>query len=444
MTDSDTIQRLDQWRLTSCGLHMRADETEGGKLARLADVVLWLIEEKQLPRKEAVESLCKALEAASPPPALYYAQSGSYAQPADAVKPEALARRRVARYYIAGNPRPAPVPVFRDAPDVSGVPAVVWVLRRRWALESLGKWSNADFFSSAHPWGHGLAVRVADAARLWGWGGEAAAVPDAESLRDFPDSDGEALGQWRLESCGLYMGSGQGDAGKLVRLDRVRRWLMAGDDGLPYEEAGESLLAPLESLTHAELGTWLFVASKGRYARLIADSDEFDPPAMWGVGESDHLSAPEDCGLRGALRHARRCWCESPGNGRRWLHQETLDRLAVPVAKARELWGWGTDAAPADAELDVENLRNLAELVAYRRGPGRGKPWDVGNQRAVLADEVDKRGGKGARGALDGVANELGISRQAVNSQLNAQGADRNASKQASVFNLHKQQKRQA
>lgn len=256
------------------------------------------------------------------------------------------------------------------------------------------------------------------------------------------DQTREVLGTWERVCDTYFMRSEQGDGGKLVRLDRVRHWLMAGNDGLPYALAGEALLAPLERLTQAEVATWLFMASDGGHARLVNEVDDFDPPVAWGIDDT-HRPAPQDCGVRGALRHARRCWCESPGHGQQWLRQECLDPLAVPVVKAHELWGWGADAAPEAAALDVENLHSFSELVAYRQGPSP-ELWAVGNQRAILAQEVQARGGKGAQGALTGVAKALGISRQAVGGHLRAHEAAQAASKTASVFNLHKSRQRRA
>ena len=76
MADSDAKDDRGVWRLYSAGLYMRADAGEAGKLALLADVVRWLMSEggKALPRAEAVEQLCAALEDASPEPELFRAR----------------------------------------------------------------------------------------------------------------------------------------------------------------------------------------------------------------------------------------------------------------------------------------------------------------------------------------------------------------------------------
>jgi len=69
-----------QWQAQSAGLSMRLDATDAGRLVRLADVALWLIESEGLPRAPAVERLADQLEAAQTAPALFLAQPGNYAQ----------------------------------------------------------------------------------------------------------------------------------------------------------------------------------------------------------------------------------------------------------------------------------------------------------------------------------------------------------------------------
>lgn len=213
MTDKHTTDRLDQWRPESAGLSMQADATEAGKLVRLADVVLWLIVAKELPRKVAVEKLCDALEAASTPPALFLAQDGAYAMPADdaafvyytearlaeAREVDAQQRRQEAGPWRFNLPerqggyaavRPSedwqPPTVVRHlgrrdlsqvVPVLPGVPAALRLMRNRWMWS---RWpavsSDAEAFSHARLPGRAIAVRIADAARLWGWGAGASTV----------------------------------------------------------------------------------------------------------------------------------------------------------------------------------------------------------------------------------------------------------------------------
>ena len=232
MTDKHTTDRLDQWRPESAGLSMQADATEAGKLVRLADVVLWLIVAKELPRKVAVEKLCDALEAASTLPALFLAQDGAYAMPADdaafgyyteaklaeAREADAQQRRREAdpwRFnlsprqggYAAACPsedwRPLTVvhhlgrrDLSKVVPTLPGVPAALRLMRNRWMWS---RWravsSDAEAFSHARLPGRAIAVRIADAARIWGWGCDPAAEV-SESM--FPLADWPALVAYRL------------------------------------------------------------------------------------------------------------------------------------------------------------------------------------------------------------------------------------------------------
>jgi hypothetical protein len=214
MTDKHTTDRLDQWRPESAGLSMQADATEAGKLVRLADVVLWLIVAKELPRKVAVEKLCDALEAASTPPALFLAQDGAYAMPADdaafgyytearlteAREVDAQQRRQEADPWQFNLPeerqggyaaaRPSedwqPLTVVRHlgrrdlskvVPVLPGVPAALRLMRNNWMwARRRAVSSDAEAFSHARLPGRAIAVRIADAARLWGWGAGASTV----------------------------------------------------------------------------------------------------------------------------------------------------------------------------------------------------------------------------------------------------------------------------
>ncbi len=174
MTDNDTANMRGQWRLEAAGMHMRADNTEAGKLVRLADVVLWLIEAKELPRKAAVAALCDALEAASPAPALFGCRQGNYAAAWAGYQPGAHRRPRI---RIAGDVL-APHAEARFA----GLAGAAAVMRRYWTWE---RWdavsSDAEAFGHKALPGRDLAVYVTDAAKLWGWGAVTGSLPvDAE------------------------------------------------------------------------------------------------------------------------------------------------------------------------------------------------------------------------------------------------------------------------
>ena len=143
-------------------------------------------------------------------------------------------------------------------------------------------------------------------------------------------------------------------------------------------------MVPLEELSHAEIETWLYLADEGNNARLVRGSDDFLRLPVIGL---DDQPSPENCGVRGALRHMRGYWCERPGNGK-WFGQEAVEPLAVPVAKAQELWGWGSAVTAVHAvaewtgerlhqrseELKRQGVKDYAQRVAKEAGIVAGDP----------------------------------------------------------------------
>ena len=88
-----------------------------------------------------------------------------------------------------------------------------------------------------------------------------------------------------------------------------------------------------------------------------------------------------------------------------------LNRLAVPISVAHELWGWGrevtveaeTQAAPA---LEAPKLSGWAEVVAIKKA-NKGAPLTLAQKRA-LAAEFERRKANGATGIAKAMAAELG------------------------------------
>lgn len=196
-----------EWLQQSAGLFMRADDTDAGRLVRLADVALWLIDQKGLPRIPAANHLADRLEAAQPVPALFRARAGDYAQPVegDAARfgyhtAESWAARDVGtrrtRYVVSRNIGAsddwmgldfrrrellgALVPIAQQSSAPSkppefvepGVPALLRLLRQRWTFQRWGWRTDAEIFIAPQLPGFAVAVRVADAARIWGFGNE--------------------------------------------------------------------------------------------------------------------------------------------------------------------------------------------------------------------------------------------------------------------------------
>jgi len=231
------------------------------------------------------------------------------------------------------------------------------------------------------------------------------------------DETRQELGTWARDCGGYHMRFESGEGGKLVRLDRVRRWLMAGDDWLPYVEAGEEVLKPLEASVIAKLADWLYMVSAGSYARLVNDDDSFELVFGTFVGD-DRRPNPDNCGVRGALKHMRGYWCEGSDSGKPWLGQDMVENLAVPLAKAQALWGWGSIPAVA-AKVSPLPLADWAALVRYRK-TNAGSSWQLGNQIELGKAELERRilDGVGKVKALEGMAGELGCSRQTLDGSL--------------------------
>lgn len=209
------------WPQTSAGLHMRADASETGRLARLADVVLWLIETQGLPRVPAVRRVADQLEAARPAPELFAAQPDNYARriEGDAARfgydtAETWAFEQLAAevlkkmqsdpwsFNIEETDRPiTSLPAaaraylrkqfdeqgrrarFSEPPkpgwliDAPGVPALSRLLRERWTwghrlAVSPPVTSDAEAFAHVRLPGRAVAVRLTDAARIWGYGAD--------------------------------------------------------------------------------------------------------------------------------------------------------------------------------------------------------------------------------------------------------------------------------
>lgn len=207
------------WPQTSAGLHMRADASEAGRLARLADVVLWLIETQGLPRVPAVHRVADRLEAAKPAPELFAAQPGNYARPIEGhaarfgyhtaeswafqqlvdehskqatARPEWLETRWERRDRLRQPPLALTAAGLKELrrqfdekgrrarfsrePETGtliaapGVPALAHMLRNSWI--ALPGSTDGEALRYPHLRGRNVAVRLTDAARIWGYGAD--------------------------------------------------------------------------------------------------------------------------------------------------------------------------------------------------------------------------------------------------------------------------------
>lgn len=297
-----------QWQAQSAGLSMRLDATDAGRLVRLADVALWLIESEGLPRAPAVERLADQLEAAQTAPALFLAQPGNYAQQIEGdaamfgyqnieswavseLREEMRAnmRRNPERYNL---PRPKPgyelrIPAptaamvdqiwadvragARPAVTLSdemartmcepGRPALLRLLRERWKFARDRvvidkRWhlrADAEIFNDPRLPGFAVAVCVADAARIWGWGAAVDQAPAPVELNTYAD----VVKHHRANRGALWdVPPGQYD---LLRAEEKRandagemgvRARMAQDFGVSVRRIGQ-LLAKIESGSRA-------------------------------------------------------------------------------------------------------------------------------------------------------------------------------------------------
>jgi hypothetical protein len=84
----DTTEADGQWRLKSGGQLMLADETDGGRLVRLADVVPWLMQKYRLSESAAVQRMCDEIErGCKGVEGFFLTQGNEYAKP---LSPDAM------------------------------------------------------------------------------------------------------------------------------------------------------------------------------------------------------------------------------------------------------------------------------------------------------------------------------------------------------------------
>lgn len=239
------------------------------------------------------------------------------------------------------------------------------------------------------------------------------------------------LGQWARQCGGYEMRCGQGDAGRLVRLERVRRWLMAGDDGLPADAAGAAIVDKVE--TAPDLSEWLYLTNASGYARLVTAADHFLYLPFVSL-DYELPRDPADCGQRGACKWMGTYWVRRDAD----FGIESVERLAVPVAKAQALWGWGGAAEDASPVQPRDALSVLAAARKAKKSHGKkAQEWTTDEHR-WLEEAVRAQGGRKAAGAVAAVAVALDLTPKAVRNQLAA--ANKSVKPQAAapnyVFNM--------
>jgi hypothetical protein len=162
-TQPNKIEPPEGWKLHSEHGFMRCGPEPGDKLVRIADIVLWLMETKELPCGRAVDAVCTALLGSDGRGAQLFIVDKS-----DDAK---LVTPLTSFFYI-------PIVSFWDTQpsggsDDLGLPGAVKAMRTMWGGEAAPGKSN---FSGVHVIDP-LAVRFELAHALWDWGNIKKVVP---------------------------------------------------------------------------------------------------------------------------------------------------------------------------------------------------------------------------------------------------------------------------
>ncbi len=201
----------------------RFKEGPEGRVVRLADVVRWLMNVRELPLSVAVDRVCAALEGEAPP-LVYGISSTGWAAPENepsgwfglldgwedlADLPPQVAHARAAARNLRGDWLITPYELSRLA-NAPGYPV---------EFDS-EKESPFDYFERKGVTSATVAVDFATAHALWGWG-TVAALATVADVSPFPLADWPALVAYRLANKGK--GWGPGNQLEIVRNELRRR-----------------------------------------------------------------------------------------------------------------------------------------------------------------------------------------------------------------------------
>lgn len=169
-----------EWEVQSPHGLLKADDTDAGRLVRLADLVLWLMKTKEIPSRAAVEMVCSVLseypsEAGN---VLYLLSESDYARPLPH------------EHSFAWEPVTS---FWESAPPVSdsdkGVSGAVKYMREYWSQSpapGAGDWMGQHVLDA-------LAIRMEVAHWVWGYATRPKLVPkkqfgeDDVAIRKLPD-----------------------------------------------------------------------------------------------------------------------------------------------------------------------------------------------------------------------------------------------------------------
>lgn len=189
---------------------MRSAPGPAGRLVRLADVVEWLMQSRELPLSAAVQAIAESLEKQGAKLTLYQARQGDYAQPATSenvlgarrlIRPAETVLRRPSWASNWQGDRPA-VPVHipekwaeptPPGPEPAAVKAAKFILEnwtRTWHARPPGAAPGTPaqrqrFIGGPSDKAAALCVRLSDAVALWGFG--LVATPEPAGIESFSD-----------------------------------------------------------------------------------------------------------------------------------------------------------------------------------------------------------------------------------------------------------------
>jgi hypothetical protein len=472
------------WRLESAeGCFMAVDETQMGRLVGLLDVVAWLQTAHKLPRQAVAQMVAESLPADAMNH-LYVVKPNQYAEPVrtDATfgyMPMAMQGHAIAKlstvpgatvtYESAGIST-----IFRTADELRRYcgPVVepgLAALRQALAADALAGPVDVPRCSR-------VAVSLSLAQELWDYAPrnnrKPAPMPDRSQG---PHTDPARLlphDGWQLHSEFGYMGRDGTPAGRLVRLADLVRWLM-DRESLPRAEA---LARVCEAIT-PELMPYLYmVSSKGESASLVSPESGFGyatpksaeaskararqlaSERVWqGVNHdaaggfvtqttgvrimqigSTKPAHPVEPGAVALVKRMKACWAFPTLGGQSTCDslddpKSRIERVAMLMTKAHDLWEYGQPAAPQVAPVvtalpvplqivqagPVEDppIKTYADLVAFRLANEKAKWLD--DMKVIMAEEKKARKNKpGAKGVSQAMANELKVSPKFVDDKV--------------------------
>lgn len=326
------------WKLNGEHGYMASDSTPVGRLVRLADVVVWLMDRRPLPCSMAVEELCTVIESAAPD-ALYLVQPGRFALP---VTPsDCFTGVPETRSFWEG---PAPAPATGEC----GLAGALKYMRWSWGSNASPGMGNHFGQELLDP----LAMHLTKAAELWGYG-----------FVDYTAAQAPAFqppAEWMPETQFGTMRWCEGPAGMVVRLFDVLRWLQETDARrLARPGAVEALC---DSLTPDAM-QWLYQVAPGKYASRLPPDWEFGYPSPTSVVAQEPVAGGVRYRVRRSSTTGRRMELLPPATASR-RHVDTCEPGFPALLKA--LRDWPLRVMPAGASGDVLDYQGRGESPLVR------------------------------------------------------------------------------